>query len=419
MKVTFCILDWPNYVGGPNTWLKRLAPMLVAAGIEVRVLAICDSKTPETCPTVVAFREQGIDCPATSRPTYIDHQIRWILTRLRENPPDVFVPHTLVAAHYAGRWVREAGIPTLSVIHSDDATWRAILDQFVFGDPAYRLSAVVAVSSFLEQQILDRNPGDVLVHRIPCGVPVPQNMARMPASRMRVIYTGRLVEKQKRVSELTRALCRAVREVPNTEAVIYGDGPSTVDVKQIIATEGVGLPVRLAGRVESDQIQEHLLASHVLVLLSDYEGLPASLMEAMAAGVVVVCLRMRSGVPELIEHDETGLLVEDRGDDFVRAVRRLRDEPETWQRLSLAARGRIEAEYSDVSGAASWVKLLRELSETFQQKRTIHVPRRISLPPIPPELAQGHMKRPLLPVLFFRGGWRWAGRISRRVIVSN
>ena len=53
-------------------------------------------------------------------------------------------------------------------------------------------------------------------------------------------------------------------------------------------------------------------------------GLPIALIEAMACGVVPICLQTRSG---FVEHGVTGLLVRDRGKDFIAAVQRLRQEP--------------------------------------------------------------------------------------------
>lgn len=415
MNVTFCGLDWPNYVGGPNAWLRRVVPQLIDRGVRVRVLFLTDRGAPDRCPSVMALRSQGVDCAAVPRQTYINDQVRWILRRLREDPPDVFVADCF-AAYYAGYWMRAARIPTVGVVRSDDPVYRCLQDQFVFGDKDYRLSAVVCVSKFLEQQLLGRHPQGVLIRRIPSGAPIPSARAQPPVGCMRLVYTGRLVEEQKRISELTRALCRAVAEVPNIEAVINGEGPAISAVKQVLASHGKGLPVYLSGRIDSARIQEILLKSHVFVLLSDYEGLSTSLMEAMASGVVPVCLRMRSGVPELIEHDKTGLLVNDRGDDFVDAVRRLRSEPEMWERLSIAAREKIQAGYSIQASAASWESLLRELAETAQTTRTLRVPWRVVLPPVPSVFASGSMRKSPLPMLVLRGGWRFAGRLVRRVL---
>ncbi len=256
-------------------------------------------------------------------------------------------------------------------------------------------------------------PATTLVRHIPHGVPVPQQVARSPDGRLKLAYAGRLVEINKQVSEMTRALCRVAREIPGTEAVLYGDGPSRPALQQLLRTEGKGLPIRLAGNVDNDQIQSHLLERHVIVLLSDSEGLPIALMEAMACGVVPICLRVPSGVLELVEDGVTGLLVNDRGDDFVAAVRRLRDEPGLWERLSRAARAKIEAEYSQEQSAARWSAFFEELRRNAGQRRPIEIPSRFDLPPVHPNLAHVDERKRPLPEQMLRWIRRQAGYIRR------
>jgi hypothetical protein len=77
---------------------------------------------------------------------FTERHVQWILDRVVEDPPDVFVPNLMVPAFYAGRWVRQAGIPTVGVLHSDDCFHRGIVSEFVCGSNAYRLSALVCVS---------------------------------------------------------------------------------------------------------------------------------------------------------------------------------------------------------------------------------------------------------------------------------
>lgn len=399
MKVTFCAYDNFNYVGGPNVWLKRLLPDLRKRGIESRILFITHGSPPENCPTINALRVQGFDCPAVIWPRYTEQRMRWIIKRLVEDPPDIFVPNLMVPAYYAGRWVREANIPTVGILHSDDVFYYGLLDEFVLGNPKYRLSALVCVSKFLEEKVLSLCPPQTLVRRIPCGVPIPHPKASIPKDRFRLVYTGRLVEEQKRAPEVALALCRAVRKIPNTEALIFGDGPARAVVERVLLEEGKGLPVYLAGRINSEKIQEHLLNCHAFILLSDYEGLPISLMEAMACGIVPICLRVRSGVPELVEDGISGLLVRDRGEDFISAVRRLRTDPDLWERMSRAARLKIEAEYSIKICASRWEMLLQELYRSAGQKKPPTLPRRLSLPPVHPGLAREDNRRPPIFVL--------------------
>ena len=392
MKVTFCTREYDDLSGGQNTWLCHFLPDLHRRGIESRVLCFT-LPHEEELPTVRSLRQAGINCTTSSdeEKRYTEQRVRWLLEQLAENPPDVFVSNMVVpAAYYAGRWLREAGIPTVGICHvgADHFLYPGLLDEFVLGRAAYQVSAFVCVSKYLEQAVLNRRPEGILVRRIPCGVPIPKDVAKKPNGRLRLAYVGRLAEEAKRISEVTHALCRAVREVPGTEALIYGDGPDRRVVEQILREEGDGLRVHLVGRVENDDVSKYLLKCHAGVLLSDWEGLGLALLEEMACGLVPIGLRhARGGASELIEDGVTGLLVDDRGDGFVAAVRRLREDPALWERLARSARAQVEAEYGEERCAGRWQELLRELVNDCASRKRLRIPLRLDLPPVHPALA--------------------------------
>jgi colanic acid/amylovoran biosynthesis glycosyltransferase len=138
--------------------------------------------------------------------------------------------------------------------------------------------------------------------------------------------------------------------------------------------------VRLLGRV--DNVYDVLMRCHGLVLLSDHEGLPISMLEAMATGVVPICLDMRSGVREAIEHGVNGLIVKDREADFLAAVRGLQSDPAKWQQLSLAARETARKRYAIEESARQWLDLLEHLNRWEATRADFQAPRVLRLPPL-------------------------------------
>ena len=386
MRITICAYDGEGYFGGPLEWYKRLAPALRDIGVEARFLFITDSE-PHLCGTYGRLKKQGFDCQALRRHSLTqlrdntEARVRWILKHLRRAPPDLFVPNLSIAGCFAGRWAQEAGIPVVPVVHSDDDFYMAMTAEFVVKTGDFRLAAAACVSRMLEESVRRRGPA-TFVERIPCGTCIPQKNAVWSDGVFRIAYVGRFVEKGKRVRDLTHAFCSATSWVEGVEAVLYGDGPERSAVEQIVRDRGCETTVRVAGKIDSALIQEKLLECHAIVLLSELEGLPIALMEGMACGLVPVCLDVRSGIPELVEHGETGLLVKDREDDFVSAIRELRNDRDLWQRMSHAARRKMEREYAMPVVARKWQSLAESLRADGGRVRPVRVPWRLSLPPV-------------------------------------
>ena len=361
MKITFCTYDAPGFTGGPNSWLRRILPDFKKAGIECRILFFIDGNSSERCPCWRDLHGQGFACDVLLGEKPMFDRIRWLLSEVAKEPPDIFVTNLSPVGLYAGRWMKEAGIPTVGILHSDDPYYRSVLQKFVFGNASERLTSLICVSDFLTEYAHSFGATETTIHCIPYGVPIPERVAVPPQETMQLIYVGRLVEEQKQISQVTAAMCRAVKEIRNTEAIIYGNGPNKPNAAKIIARQGNGLPIKLGGEIDNSQIQNVMLSAQVLVLLSDYEGLPIALMEAMACGLVPICLDIRSGIPELIEDGVTGLLVKDRNDGFIEAVKRLRDNPQLWQKISQQTRAKIVDSYSHNSCTQKWVTLLQDL----------------------------------------------------------
>ena len=399
-RILFCAYDRPGYVaGGPNTWLRRLLPDLREAGFDIRPVIIHAGAVAE-CPLIRFLEEKEFEVSVFSRSEspYVEDQVRWLLRQARSIRPSVFVANLVCQAFYCTPWLRKAGIPTVGVIHSDDDFYRAVARRFVSGDRQHHLSAVVAVSALLADSIAEKNPHRVPIDRIPCGASVePKRYAEIPdanhTSRLRLVYLGRIAEKQKRIFDTARAMSRAARKIPGVSARIYGSGPEETALRDLIETED--LAVKYAGPVSPDDVSLVLSQHDVFVLLSDYEGLPIALIEAMAEGLAPVCLAERSGVAEVLVHRKNGLIVEDREQSFLDAIRELKEDPGWREDLARESHHTVLQEYSSAVNHRRWADLLTALGNESSPK-TVPVPRFLHLPAPEPAFGGEDRRRPPL-----------------------
>jgi len=96
------------------------------------------------------------------------------------------------------------------------------------------------------------------------------------------------------------------------------------------------------------------------VLPSDRDGIPNVLVEAMAAGAPVVATAV-SGIPELVEHEVNGLLIEpDDPQALADALLRLHDDPELTRRLTDNARATVRERFDGDRLARQLAALFRE-----------------------------------------------------------
>ena len=384
-SITFCAYDKPDSIGGPVTWLMHLLPYLKQTGFEVSCLIFFHKGN--TGPLYEHLVKNDITVQTSSFLSTTEDNIKWILECLDKNTPHIFVPNLVVPAYYACKWAKKAGIITIGISHSDDPFYHAIQKEFMDGHKSFRLDGMICVSRELEKQIkTSPNANDVNIQRIPYGVNIPKAKAQQKGQELKVVYVGRLAEEQKRISEVTKSFCEMVKKVPNTSASIYGDGPDRHCVETILEEIATDLPVKLEGSILADQVQNMLLDAHVIVLLSDFEGLPISILEAMACGVVPVCLNMKSGISEQINHGVTGLVVTNRGVDFLQAIHKLQQEVKLWDYLSVNAKSLIEKQFSKELCQKKYVEYFTGLKIAELQK--IKIPKKIRLPMVNPMLAR-------------------------------
>jgi glycosyltransferase involved in cell wall biosynthesis len=126
-----------------------------------------------------------------------------------------------------------------------------------------------------------------------------------PASDSLVVSVGRLAP-EKNYAILVEAVGQLRPRYPQVRCLLAGSGPCRDELLAVIGRLGLGEHVKLAGRRKD--IADLLGAADTFVLPSDKEGLPVSVLEAMAAGRAIVVTAV-GGMPEVIRDGENGLVV--------------------------------------------------------------------------------------------------------------
>jgi glycosyltransferase involved in cell wall biosynthesis len=142
-------------------------------------------------------------------------------------------------------------------------------------------------------------------------------------------------------------LLAAAAQVPEATFVLAGEGPLRAELERLAGELNIADRCVFLG-YRSD-VSDLLAAADLLALPSLFEGLPVSVLEAMAAERPVVATAI-GGTDEAVTHELTGLLVPPRDPAaLAAAIRRLRADPPLARRLAAAGRERVEREFS------SWV----------------------------------------------------------------
>jgi len=373
MKITICAFDAPNNLDGPTTWIKRLLPYFKEKNIESRIIFL--AANDKDLPAYNYFVNEGFECKLIYWELFNDEKILAILKDVKEFPPDIFITNYFAIPLEAGKWIKKAGIPTVMVLHNDNKYHYDLVKKYAANNDESDVSSIVCVSNLIQQISQQTAPLHTSIKYIPIGAPVTSEVAVLSAGgELKVVYAGRIDEKQKRISDVTHAFCKAAKKVPGTSYTIYGSGPAEPAVQKILNTTGKGLPVQFKGKLKSAEVQTHLLQNQVFVLLSEFEGLPITLMEAMSCGLVAICSNMRSGISDLITNNVEGILIDDRKDEFVSAIKNLMENPALWKQMSQAARQKIITSYSVETCSNQWVLLLLELLAKAGKRYDLIIP---------------------------------------------
>jgi glycosyltransferase involved in cell wall biosynthesis len=167
----------------------------------------------------------------------------------------------------------------------------------------------------------------------------------LPMDQVVLVSTANLRPEKDHVTLLQAFACLVERGILAL-LVLVGDGSRRSELESLARTLEVVDRVRFLGSVSNEHVFELSAVADIGVLSSHIEGLPMSLIEAMAVGLPVVATDV-GGVSEVVDDGVTGLLVPP-GDVEVLAgaLERLIVDPETRRVMAAAARRQVEERFS-------------------------------------------------------------------------
>ncbi len=229
---------------------------------------------------------------------------------------------------------------------------------------------IVAISDFNARymyKILPSQETEQKMNVVRCGIDVERFAPpayRNSKDRPMILAAGRLVEK-KGIRYLLRACKLLVERGYVFDCTIIGGGPEEEELRRIVRELGLGDYVHLEGVFFQEDLDDYLLRADIVTLPcvvakdNDMDGIPNSLMEGMAMELPSVSTTV-SGIPELIEDMETGLLVPPEDEvALADALARLLDDHALRVSLGKAGRAKVAAEYEINTNTNRLVEVFR------------------------------------------------------------
>ena len=293
-----------------------------------------------------------------------------LVRMMRSEKPDIVHTHTAKAGVLGRLAAIAARVPIRvhtfhgHVLHGYFSTrvTKAIvlIERFL----AHRTSALAAVGAQVRDDLLAARIGEPSKYLVvPPGVAISSTVDRSEARRRLglpvdfpiALFVGRLT-KIKRADRLVEAFRLVHQAVPEAVLAIAGEGDLLAETKRLAAD--LGDSVRFLGW-QSDLAAVYPVAD-VVVLTSDNEGMPVTLIEASMLGIPCVTTNVGSA-GEVVAHERTGFVTSTSPNEISTALIRVLSDHELAERLGVQARHHAETNFSASRLVDDYARMYRRL----------------------------------------------------------
>lgn len=185
---------------------------------------------------------------------------------------------------------------------------------------------IITVSNYDKNLALKNHVGnDTLITTVHNGIPTIEKLPRLTSENklVKLVMVARFDTPKNQ-----KFLIKALSEIKDLSWSMdfIGDGPSINQSKELVHDLNLSDKINFLGACSD--VSERLINSDVFILISDWEGLPLTILEAMRSGLPVIATNV-GGIPEAVEHGETGLLVNINDSiNLIDSIRKLIESPD-------------------------------------------------------------------------------------------
>ncbi|NDC42145.1 MAG: glycosyltransferase [Chitinophagia bacterium] len=291
---SIAFLCHPYHRGGVTRWMADAAIYLSNKGYSIYFVA--------PSPTIVFFSARGRE-PMVQLFAKEPNKVQVVTTNVgREFEFGTFEYRTfiykqllcnvplgvpVIVSDDAAVWAAACGLhnsfPIVGVLHADDKAYYELSIRY-----QKEVSVFVSVANRVDRVFKEQCPGiDARrLFTIPCGINLPPIPVPRPVNaQLEVLYVGRIERGQKRTEDLLAVASALKSNGTPFHLTIIGDGAEVKPIMEQKVNElNLSAEVAFTGWLSQQQVLQRMATADALILVSNYEGMPISMMEALGSG---------------------------------------------------------------------------------------------------------------------------------------
>jgi glycosyltransferase involved in cell wall biosynthesis len=318
MKILIPTLHYYPVIGGLEVWTKNIAERL---SDKAEIFVVTGKVKGEP----VKERKNGVNIYRTSpfflknlsysSPIYILTALKFIFLKslliIKKEGIDLLHCQGFLSAFLGYLLSKITGIPYIVTVQRLEEK-RGFLRQLVYKNAKVCIAASLSIREYFERI------GCKNIAVIPNGIDLKKFKIQNSKFKIRkrlglnnefVVMTVARLEKVKGIEYLIKSISNLKSQISNLICLIVGEGSERKNLEKLVEKLNIKEKVKFLGQVPNEKIPEYLAAADLFVLPSLREGFGIAILEAQAAKLPVIATNV-GGIPDIIEPDRTGILVE-------------------------------------------------------------------------------------------------------------